>query len=225
MIAYVDHPDGGPIADKEGLSKVVEEPRLFLSALVFSEAPELLEKAVNTWARVGDQRLAEAIYAYVLQLRRGLIDERHLLLRIAELFADMDHVDALALQRVLMLGIGKTTCDLGAAIFVENPRLSLYGRPYRIPPNNAIAASAKAPLYLVVNKGVRRVIDLDTMCVVPYSPSGRPEDLHPLQALSQAGFAIATRGEPRCLIEDVAVDGGAVAPRGLAKLLALRPCS
>ncbi len=225
MIAYVDHPDGGLVLDLEGLGKIIKEPRLFLSSLIFSEAPELLESAVDVWARVGSREVAEATYAYILQLRRGLMEGRDLLLRIAELFTDMDYVDALALQRALMLGIGRTTCDLGAAIFVENPRLSLYGRPYRAPPNGVVASSARAPLYLVLNRGTKKVVDLDTMCVVPYSPSGRPEELHPLQRLSREGFAVATRGSPTCLIEDVAADGGAVAPRGLAKLLALKPCS
>ncbi len=224
MIAYVDHPDGGPVADKKALRKILERPGLFLSSLIFREVPELLDEAAAVWASVGNARLAEAIYAYILQFKRGILDEGRLLLYIAEMFREMDYVDLLALQRVLMLGTGRTTCDLGAAVFVENPRTSLYGSVRGMPPRGALASSPKANAYLVVNLGERKVLDLDTMCIVPYSPSGRPEELHPLQRLHEAGFAIATRGEPRCTIEEYAVEGGAVVPRYLARLLGLPPC-
>lgn len=225
MIAYVDYPDGGPIADEDALERLLEKPGLFLSSLIFREAPELLDKVVAVWASVGNARLAEATYAYILQLRRGVIDERELLLHIVEMFKEMEYVDLLALQRALMIGIGRTTCDLGAAIFVENPRLSLYGLAYDMPPKGVLASSAKAKAYLVVNIGERKIVDLDTMCVVPYSPSGRLEELHMLQRLHEAGFAISTREKPRCWIVDAVADGGAVAPRYLAKLLGIKPCS
>lgn len=225
MIAYVDHPDGGPVADEKALEGVLERPSLFLSSLIFKEVPGLLEKAVAVWASIGNARLAEATYAYILQFQRGIIGERQLLLRIAEMFGEMDYVDLLALQRTLMLGIGRTTCDLGAAVFVENPRTALYGVVRGMPPRRALASSPKANAYLVVNLGERRVIDLDTMCVVPYSPSGRPEELHPLQRLHEAGFVITTKGRPKCVVEDYATEDGAVAPRYLARLLGLPPCA
>ncbi|MEZ0248773.1 MAG: hypothetical protein ABWJ97_05820 [Thermoproteus sp.] len=225
MIGYVDHPDGGPIADIKALERVLSTPKLFLSSIIFREAPELTEAAFNAWARVGAKDLAEAIYAYVVQYRRGLADEKALLSRIAELFADMDVADLLAMQRALMISIGRTTCDMGAAVFVENPRFSLYGMSYGAPPRGVLARSTRAHAYLVLNGGGDYVLDWDTLCTVPYSPSGRPEELHPLQLSHQLGYKIATRGEALCLIEGPIGAGGVMAPRGLAKLLGLRPCA
>ncbi|MBP1448486.1 MAG: hypothetical protein JZD41_00480 [Thermoproteus sp.] len=223
MIAYVDHPDGGFIRDVEGLREALRSPKLFLSLIVLREAPELLKEAAEAWAGVGAPSIAEAVYAYVYQYRLGLIGAGELLLRIAELFPDMGTADVLALQRTLKIGIGLTTCDLGAAVFVENPRAWAAEPPP--PPEGVVAEAPRAKAYLVRNDGGRIVYDWDTMCVVPYSPQLDPALLHPLQLLRRAGYAIRTKGSPKCAFaEGGPADGAVVVPRPLAKALGLRPC-
>lgn len=221
MIAYVDHPEGGPITDLEGLRRALKSPKLFISLIVLREAPELLEEAAEAWAGVGTPSIAEAAYAYIAQYIRGVLDARGLLAKLIELFPEMEAVDVLALQRTLKIGIGMTTCDMGVAVFVQNPLAPAPGAP----PRRVVAEAPRANAYLVVNDGPE-IYDLDTMCVVPFMAAEDPSLVHPLQAAWGAGYSIKTRGEPRCYFYGwPPVAGGAVAPRALAKLLGLRPCS
>ncbi|MFB6490004.1 MAG: hypothetical protein TU35_001950 [Thermoproteus sp. AZ2] len=221
MIAYADHPEGGPITDLEGLRRALRTPKLFVSLIVLKEAPELLEDAATAWAGVGTPRIAEAAYAYITQYIRGLLSTRELLAKLVELFPEMEGADVLALQRALKIGTGMTTCDMGAAVFVQNPLAPTPGAP----PRRVVAEAPKANAYLVVDEGPAEVYDLDTMCVVPYMAARDPALLHPLQAAWEAGYSIRTRGEPRCYFYGwPPAAGGAVAPRALARLLGLRPC-
>lgn len=190
VIGWIDHPDAyGPLTPSN--VDLLEEPRYLLSAIIVSRWEEGLEAAFKGWARFGRQEAVEAMYAYVEQLRRGLLDEGRFRAALLKVLWISGAEDVAAIQRILKLATGRTTCDFGVVAFFEAKLpLSPWGRP---PPT--AMRSLEGPDYLVYlarNAEGPPVYDLETMCVVPYTsaPTGR----HPLQEAYEAGLRIATEG-------------------------------
>lgn len=185
FVGWIDHIDyDGPIRDLS----LLEEPKFLLSAIIISPSEEGFQHAVRGWARFSS--IAEAIYAYVLQAKKGSLDRRELLFKLMELMPKMAIGDILALQRVLKLGLGITTCDLGLVALSYTP---LGPRP--APPLGTIfeLRGEDGVVYIARNGKGPAVYDGDTMCV---SPMSSVPPLHPLYEAYLRGHRIVTEGTP-----------------------------
>ncbi|AFA38687.1 hypothetical protein Pogu_0660 [Pyrobaculum oguniense TE7] len=195
MLGWVDHFQYyGPLK-----VELLEVPEVLLSSIVLTRSEEGFERAVSGWSKFGTLNVVEAVYAYVVQARRGVLDRRGLLEKILSLIPSATELDILAMQRVLKLGLDITTCDLGVVVLSYIPVRS--GAP---PPRFlGILYELKrgdSTLYIARNQGGSPVYDLETMCVIPASGEGEP---HPLYDAYLRGFKIVTEGTPSA--EDLCV--------------------
>jgi hypothetical protein len=190
LIGWIDHFEYyGPLKDP----KLLEEPKYLTSAVVLTQSDEAFEYAVKGWSRFGTLELVEAIYAYVQQVKRSLLDRRGLLQRLIALLPRAEVGDLLAMQRVLKLGIGVTTCDLG--LVVLSYVVVRDGAPPQPPPGLLYELRrTDATVYITRNNKGNAIYDGETMCVVP--ASGRPPR-HPLYEAYLRGFRVVTEGLPK----------------------------
>lgn len=190
MIGWIDHFDYyGPVTDL----RMLEEPKYLTSALIFTQSDEALEHAVRGWSRFGNLELVEAVYAYVQQAKRGVLDRGGLLQKILALLPRAEVGDVLAMQRILKLGLGVTTCDLGLVVLSH---VSVRGGAPPQPPPGLLyeLRRADATLYIARNNEGETVYDGETMCIVPVS--GRAPR-HPLYEAYLRGYRITTEGLPK----------------------------
>lgn len=190
MISWIDHFDYyGPVTDP----RMLEEPKYLTSAIILTQSDEALEHAVRGWSRFGTLELVEAVYAYVQQARRGVLDRRGLLQKILALLPRAEVGDVLAMQRILKLGLGVTTCDLGLVVLSH---VSVRGGAPPQPPLGLLyeLRRADATLYIARNNEGETVYDGETMCIVPVS--GRAPR-HPLYEAHLRGYRITTEGLPK----------------------------
>jgi hypothetical protein len=190
VIGWIDHFDYyGPINDPG----MLEEPKYLTSAIIIAQSDEALEYAVRGWGRFGTVALVEAVYAYIQQAKRGVLDRRELLQKILVLLPRAEVGDILAMQRVLKLGLGITTCDLGLVVLSYVPVRD--AAPPQPPPGLLYELRrADATMYITRNNEGRSVYDGETMCVVPAS-SRAPR--HPLYEAYLRGYRITTEGLPK----------------------------
>lgn len=190
MIGWIDHFDYyGPVTDL----RMLEEPKYLTSAIILTQSDEALEYAVRGWSRFGTLELVEAVYAYVQQAKRGVLDRGGLLQKILALLPRAEVGDVLAMQRILKLGLGVTTCDLGLVVLSH---VSVRGGAPPQPPPGLLCElrMADATLYIARNNEGETVYDGETMCIVPVS--GRPPR-HPLYEAYLRGYRITTEGLPK----------------------------
>ena len=190
MIGWIDHFDYyGPVTDL----RMLEEPKYLTSAIILTQSDEALEHAVRGWSRFGTLELVEAVYAYVQQAKRGVLDRRGLLQKILALLPRAEVGDVLAMQRILKLGLGVTTCDLGLVVLSH---VSVRGGAPPQPPLGLLyeLRRADATLYIARNNEGETVYDGETMCIVPVS--GRTPR-HPLYEAYLRGYRITTEGLPK----------------------------
>jgi len=190
VIGWIDHFDYyGPVTDL----RMLEEPKYLTSAIILTQSDEALEHAVRGWSRFGTLELVEAVYAYVQQAKRGVLDRRGLLQKILALLPRTEVGDVLAMQRILKLGLGVTTCDLGLVVLSH---VSVRGGAPPQPPLGLLyeLQRADATLYIARNNEGETVYDGETMCTVPVS--GRAPR-HPLYEAYLRGYRITTEGLPK----------------------------
>jgi len=190
VIGWIDHFDYyGPVTDL----RMLEEPKYLTSAIILTQSDEALEHAVRGWSRFGTPELVEAVYAYVQQAKRGVLDRRGLLQKILALLPRAEVGDVLAMQRILKLGLGVTTCDLGLVVLSH---VSVRGGAPPQPPLGLLyeLRRADATLYIARNNEGETVYDGETMCIVPVS--GRTPR-HPLYEAYLRGYRITTEGLPK----------------------------
>lgn len=189
MIGWIDHFDYyGPVTEL----RMLEEPKYLTSAIILTQSDEALEHAVRGWSRFGTLELVEAVYAYVQQAKRGVLDRRGLLQKILALLPRAEVGDVLAMQRILKLGLGVTTCDLGLVVLSH---VSVRGGAPPQPPLGLLyeLRRADATLYIARNNEGETVYDGETMCIVPVS--GRASR-HPLYEAYLRGYRVTTEGLP-----------------------------
>ncbi|MEZ0318877.1 MAG: hypothetical protein ABWK05_02650 [Pyrobaculum sp.] len=189
MLGWVDHFDYyGPIINPA----VFKEPKFLVSAIVVKSSEEGYRYALEGWAQFGTLAVVEATAAYVEQYKRGLLDRRRLALKLVELLHKAGEYDVLALQRVLKLGLGLTTCDLGlvalAAVYTAHGV-----QPQRPLRTIVEVVGEDSVIYIARNNSGQLIYDFETMCVIPMSPS---EPYHPLYEAYLKGMKIVTEGEP-----------------------------
>ena len=190
MIGWVDYFDYyGPITNL----RMLEEPKYLTSAIILTQSDEALEHAVRGWGRFGTVELVEAVYAYIQQVRRGVLDRRGLLQKMLVLLPRAEAGDILAMQRVLKLGLGITTCDLGLVVLSY---VAVQGGAPPQPPPGLLyeLRRADATMYITRNNEGRAVYDVETMCILP--ASGRAPR-HPLYEAYLRGYRITTEGLPK----------------------------
>jgi hypothetical protein len=190
VIGWIDHFDYyGPVTEL----RMLEEPKYLTSAIILTQSDEALEHAVRGWSRFGTLELVEAVYAYVQQAKRGILDRRGLLQKILALLPRAEVGDVLAMQRILKLGLGVTTCDLGLVVLSH---VSVRGGAPPQPPTGLLyeLRRADATLYIARNNEGETVYDGETMCIVPVS--GRAPR-HPLYEAYLRGYRITTEGLPK----------------------------
>jgi len=187
-LGWIDHYDYyGPITD----AKMLEVPKYLTAAVVLHQSDEAFEHAVRGWSRFGTPGLVEAVYAYIQQARRGVIDRGGLLQKLLTILPRANEGDILALQRVLKLGLGITTCDLGLVVLSYVPVRD--GPPPRQPPGLIYELRGiDSFIYIARNNDGRPVYDVETMCVVPAS-SRAPH--HPLYEAYLKGFRIPSEAD------------------------------
>jgi len=189
VIGWVDHFDYyGPITDV----KILREPRFLLSAIVLGPSEEGFEYAVAAWSSFGTLEVVEGVYAYLAQLKRGLLTRRELMHKLIPLLQKATLADILALQRVLKLGAGFTTCDIG--LVVLSYVLVVGATPPRRPSTALIEKTEEdSVIYVARNNEGSPVYDLETMCIIPMSEGEAP---HPLYMAYLRGYRVVTEGIP-----------------------------
>jgi len=189
VIGWVDHFDYyGPINDM----KILREPRFLLSAIIIGPSEEGFEHAVAAWSSFGTLEVVEGVYAYLTQLKRGLLTRKELVHKLIPLLQKASVADILALQRVLKLGAGFTTCDIGLAVLSHVPIAS--ATPPRRPLTVLLEKTGEdSVIYVARNNEGSPVYDLETMCIIPMSEEGTP---HPLYAAYLSGYRVVTEGVP-----------------------------
>ncbi|ACB40416.1 hypothetical protein [Pyrobaculum neutrophilum] len=189
IVGWVDHFDYyGPLEDPS----ILEEPKYLTASVILSQSEAGFQHAVRGWSRFGTPEVVEAVYAYVIQMRRGVLDRWGLLQKLLNLLPRATVGDILALQRVLKLGLGITTCDLGLVVLSYVQVAG--GPPPRRPPTALFELrESDAVLYVTRNNSGAGVYDGETMCVLPMS---EVEPRHPLYEAYTAGFRIYTEGFP-----------------------------
>jgi len=189
VIGWVDHFDYyGPITDV----KILREPRFLLSAIVLGPSEEGFEHAVAAWSSFGTLEVVEGVYAYLTQLKRGLLTRKELMHKLVPLLQKASVADILALQRVLKLGAGFTTCDIGLVVLSHVPIVG--ATPPRRPPTVLLEKTGEdSVVYVARNNEGAPVYDLETMCIIPMSEGGTP---HPLYAAYLRGYRVVTEGVP-----------------------------
>ncbi|AET32046.1 hypothetical protein [Pyrobaculum ferrireducens] len=188
MLGWVDHPEYyGPLN-----VDMLDKPEVVLSAVVIEQSDEGFEKAIGAWSRFGTLSVVEAVYAYVSQVRRRVIGEGELRMKLLEILPAATELDILAMQRVLKLGLGITTCDLGLVLLSYVP-VGDAGHPQRPLGTIYELMRGEATIYVARNAGKRGIYDGETMCVVPISSQ---PPLHPLYEAYLRGFRIVTEGVP-----------------------------
>lgn len=189
MLGWVDHFDYyGPVTDPT----LFREPKFLVSSIVVKSSEEGYRYALEGWAKFGTPAVVEATAAYVEQYKRGLVDRRGLALKLLDVLQKAGEYDVLALQRVLKLGLGLTTCDLGlvalAAVYTA------HGAPPQRPLGTLIEIAGRdSTIYISRNNSGQRIYDLETMCVVPMSLN---PPHHPLYEAYLRGMRIVTEGMP-----------------------------
>jgi len=189
VLGWVDHFDYyGPITDV----KILREPRFLLSAIIIGPSEEGLEYALAAWSSFGTLEVVEGVYAYLAQLKRGLLTRRELAHKLIPLLQKATVADILALQRVLKLGAGFTTCDIGLVVLSHVPVVGATS-PRR--PSTALVEKAgeDSVVYVARNNEGSPVYDLETMCIIPMSEGEAP---HPLYAAYLRGYRVVTEGIP-----------------------------
>ncbi len=184
-MGWIDHFDYyGPIYD----FRLLEEPKFLTTAIVTVQSEEGFQHAVSGWAKFGNPTVVEAVYAYVTQVKRGVLDKGALVQKLLPLFPKLEEWDVLALQRVLKLALGVTTCDLGVAVLTHIPVGD--APPPALPLTTIFQLQrANSTIYIARNNAGTRVYDLETMCVIPMSSRGPP---HPLYRAYVEGYQIST---------------------------------
>ncbi|MEM0484092.1 MAG: hypothetical protein QW434_05280 [Pyrobaculum sp.] len=188
MLGWVDHFEYyGPLS-----LEMLEIPSVLVSAVVVGQSDEGFERAVRGWSKFGTLSVVEAVYAYVLQLKRGVLRREEFLHKLLWLLPKATVFDILAMQRVLKLGLGITTCDLGLVMLTYTP---VRDGPQPQRPSGVIyeLRGEDATIYVSRNNNGRAVYDGETMCVIPVSSRGRP---HPLYEAYLLGYRIVTEGTP-----------------------------
>ncbi|MEM1637535.1 MAG: hypothetical protein QW247_07450 [Pyrobaculum sp.] len=172
--------------------EMLEVPRVLISAVVIKQSEEGFEKAVRGWSKFGTLSVVEAVYAYVLQVKRGVLGREELLHKLLWILPKATELDILAMQRVLRLGLGITTCDLGLVVLTYTP---VRDGPQPQRPTGVIyeLKRGESTIYIARNNNGRAIYDGETMCVVPMSNRGDP---HPLYDAYIRGFRIITEGTP-----------------------------
>jgi hypothetical protein len=184
-LGWIDHFDRyGPITDPA----VLEEPKYLTSAVILGQSEEGLERAIRGWSKFGRLEVVEAVYAYIVQARRGVLGVRELARKLLAVLQRAGEGDVLALQRVLKLGLGITTCDVGLVVLAYT-RVAGSPEPERPATMLLEIRGEESAVYIARNNSGPAVYDLETMCVVPMSAR---EPLHPLYRAYLMGYRIAT---------------------------------
>jgi len=189
VLGWVDHPDHyGPLTNPQDF----EKPEYLTSAVVLTKWPQALEYAVRGWSKFGTLKIIEAIYAYIKQMERGLLNRKELAFKILEILPQATELDILAIQRVLKLGLGVTTCDLGLVVL---SRVAIRDAPPPPPPKGVIYELKRGDLVLYISRNNNGpvVYDGETMCIIPMSSR---EPLHPLYKAYLDNYKIVTEGAP-----------------------------
>ncbi|ABL87807.1 conserved hypothetical protein [Pyrobaculum islandicum DSM 4184] len=189
VIGWIDHFDYyGPLVD----TRMLEEPKYLVSAIIVSQSEEGFEHAIRGWSRFGTYEIVETTYVYITQVKRGVIDRKELLQKLLFLLPRFKYFDILALQRVLKLGLGITTCDLGLVVLSY---ISVRGgRPPQRPLGTLFEIRGdELMIYIARNNKGKMVYDGETMCIIPMSAE---EPRHPLYEAYLKGFRIYTEGMP-----------------------------
>ncbi|MFN3804300.1 MAG: hypothetical protein ACK4SY_04535 [Pyrobaculum sp.] len=188
MLGWVDHFDYyGPLVD----ARLLEVPEYLVSSLIITQSEEGFRHAVEGWKKFGTRHVVEAVYSYILQTQRGLLDRQTLLYKILEVLPKAGELDILALQRALKLGLGVTTCDLGVVILAYVP-LPNSPQPPR-PVGTIYEIRQHSTIYIARNNQGPPVYDFETMCVLPM---GGREPFHPLYKAYMEGYKILTEKIP-----------------------------
>jgi hypothetical protein len=188
MLGWVDHPEYyGPLS-----VDMLDKPEVVLSAIITTQSDDGFEKAIEAWSRFGTLSVVEAVYAYVSQVKRGVLGMGELRAKLLEILPTATELDILAMQRVLKLGLDITTCDLGLVLLSYVP-IGGAGQPQRPLGTIYELRRGEATIYVARNAEGREVYDGETMCVVPMSSQ---PPLHPLYEAYVRGFRIVTKGIP-----------------------------
>ncbi|MFN7106531.1 MAG: hypothetical protein ACK4M3_08145, partial [Pyrobaculum sp.] len=177
----------GPLAD----ARLLEVPEYLLSSVIITQSEEGFSHAVEGWKKFGTCDVVDAAYSYIVQTRRGLLDRQALLYKILDILPKAGELDILALQRVLKLGLGITTCDLGIVMLAYVPL------PNSPPPPRPVGTIYElrrhSTIYVARNGQGPPVYDFETMCVIPI---GGREPFHPLYGAYLGGYKILTEKIP-----------------------------